>query len=35
MHAGMGGYHDFRIPLITNDPNQPEQELIVLSNWIP
>ena len=34
MHEGMGGDHEFRIPLETNDPAQPEQDLIVTSNWI-
>ncbi len=35
MPAGMGGLHDFRVHLVTNDPNQPERELTVLSNWVP
>lgn len=34
MHEGMGGDHEFRIPLETNDPAQPKQDLIVTSNWI-
>ena len=34
MHEGMGGDHEFHIPLETNDPTQPEQTLIVTSNWI-
>lgn len=35
MHAGMGGYHEFWVPLRTNDPAAPEQRLVVRSNWIP
>jgi len=30
----MGGPHDFRVQLKTNDPIQPEKELVVLSNWM-
>jgi hypothetical protein len=35
MHEGMGGPHDFRVYLNTNDPEQPERVLTVLSNWVP
>lgn len=35
MHEGMEGPHDFRIQLITNDPDEPVQEVTVLSNWVP
>lgn len=35
MHEGMGGQHDFRVKLATNDPQNPATELQVLSNWIP
>jgi hypothetical protein len=35
MHAGMDGPHDFRVHLVTNDPLQPDKELVVLSNWVP
>ena len=35
MHAGMDGPHDFRVTLKTNDPDQPQLELKVLSNWVP
>jgi hypothetical protein len=35
MHGDMGGPHDFRVHLPTNDPAAPEQELVVLSNWVP
>lgn len=35
MHDSMGGMHNFRVHLLTNDPAQPEQTLTVLSNWVP
>jgi hypothetical protein len=35
MHGDMGGLHDFRVHLPTNDPAQPDQTLTVLSNWVP
>lgn len=35
MHEGMGGQHDFRVQLATNDPQYPSTELQVLSNWVP
>lgn len=35
MHGDMGGPHDFRVKLQTNDPQQPARELKVLSNWVP
>jgi hypothetical protein len=35
MPEGMGGPHDFRVRVRTNDPSQPEKELAVLSNWVP
>lgn len=34
MHQGMGGKHRFNINLKTNDPNEPNKQLVVLSNWI-
>jgi hypothetical protein len=34
MHGDMGGLHDFRVHLPTNDPSQPDKTLVVLSNWI-
>ncbi|MBZ0292205.1 MAG: DUF1573 domain-containing protein [Anaerolineae bacterium] len=34
MHQGMDGPHDFRVHVVTNDPNAPERELKILSNWI-
>jgi hypothetical protein len=33
MHEGMDGPHDFRLHLRTNDPQEPEKELKVLSDW--
>jgi hypothetical protein len=35
MHGDMGGYHDFRVQLLTNDPDDPQAELQVTSNWVP
>ena len=35
MTAGMDGFHDFRLHLPTNDPQNPDRELVVLSNWVP
>jgi hypothetical protein len=35
MHGDMGGPHDFRLQLKTNDPTQPESEIKILSNWVP
>jgi hypothetical protein len=34
MHGDMGGRHDFRLHLPTNDPANPEKEVVVLSNWV-
>jgi len=34
MHAGMGGRHNFRVHVFSNDPSQPEQTLTVLSDWV-
>ncbi len=33
MHEGMDGPHEFRVHVLTNDPQQPEKLLTVLSNW--
>ncbi|HYO88722.1 MAG TPA: hypothetical protein VER79_08735 [Candidatus Limnocylindrales bacterium] len=33
MHEGMGGPHEFRVHVITNDPRQPEIVLTSRSNW--
>ena len=35
MHEGMDGPHDFRVKVISNDAQEPEQEVTVLSNWVP
>jgi hypothetical protein len=35
MHEGMGGPHDFRMYVQTNDPDTPVVELTMLSNWVP
>jgi hypothetical protein len=35
MHGDMGGMHDFRLHLQTNDPEHPDRVLTVLSNWVP
>lgn len=35
MHAGMEGPHDFRVHIVTNDPKNPEQEVVIRSNWVP
>jgi hypothetical protein len=34
MHPGMEGPHEFRVHVLTNDPEQPEIALTVLSNWV-
>ncbi len=34
MQAGMGGFHDFRLHLSTNDPANPDREIVILSNWV-
>jgi hypothetical protein len=34
MHGQMGGPHDFRLQLMTNDPTQPVKEVKILSNWV-
>ncbi len=35
MHGDMGGMHDFRVHISSNDPKRPQYELAVLSNWVP
>jgi hypothetical protein len=35
MHAGMDGPHDFRVHIKSNDPNNPDKTVTVLSNWVP
>ncbi len=34
MHGDMGGKHDFRMHLMTNDPKQTDKTVEVLSNWV-
>ena len=34
MHGTMGGFHDFRVHLKTNDPQKPDYILTVLSDWV-
>jgi hypothetical protein len=34
MHGGMGGYHDLRLHLKTNDPEALDRTITILSNWI-
>lgn len=34
MHAGMDGFHDFRLHLNSNDPTMPSREIVILSNWV-
>ena len=35
MHEGMDGKHDFRLHLLSNDPQNQDRTVSVLSNWIP
>ncbi len=35
MHGAMGGRHDFRVHLVSNDPAGADQTVQVLSNWVP
>jgi hypothetical protein len=35
MHGDMGGMHNFRLHLPTNDPANPDYTTSVLSNWVP
>ena len=34
MHGNMGGPHDFRVHLPTNDPQWKDRTLTVVSNWV-
>jgi hypothetical protein len=34
MPAEMGGPHDFRLHLPTNDPAQPDVVVTILSDWV-
>jgi hypothetical protein len=33
MHAGMDGQHEFRVHVVTTDPDNAEQQVTVRSNW--
>lgn len=35
MHGDMGGPHNFRLHLLSNDPATPDATASVLSNWVP
>jgi hypothetical protein len=35
MHEGMGGAHEFVVPLPTNDPTAADRRLVVRSYWGP
>jgi hypothetical protein len=35
MHGDMGGPHDFSVHLPSNDPQQADRTVTVLSNWVP
>jgi hypothetical protein len=35
MHGDMGGQHEFRVHLRTNDPEEPDKRLTIRSNWVP
>jgi hypothetical protein len=35
MHGNMGGKHNFRVHLKTNNSAQADRTLTVLSNWVP
>lgn len=34
MHGDMGGKHDFRVKLASNDPANAQLELQILSDWV-
>jgi hypothetical protein len=34
MHGDMGGLHNFRVHVLTDDPTETEHFLTVLSNWV-
>lgn len=35
MHEGMDGPHDFQVHIKSNDPDNIDKTVTVLSNWIP
>jgi hypothetical protein len=34
MHGDMGGYHNFSLHLVTNDPAEPDKTISIRSNWV-
>ncbi|MEM5775655.1 MAG: hypothetical protein AAGU05_11705 [Anaerolineaceae bacterium] len=34
MHGDMGGMHNFKLHLPTNDPATPDKTVSILSNWV-
>jgi hypothetical protein len=34
MHGEMGGRHNFSLHLPTNDPDEPDKTIAILSNWV-
>ncbi len=34
MHGDMGGKHDFRVHIPSNDPKQADKTVEVLSDWV-
>ncbi len=35
MHAGMDGQHEFRVHIVSDDPVEPDKQVVILSNWVP
>ena len=35
MHQGMDGPHEFRVHIFSNDPVEPDKQVVILSNWVP
>ena len=35
MHGSMGGKHDFRVHIKSDDPKGSDRTVEVLSNWVP
>jgi len=34
MHGNMGGLHNFNLHLVTNDPQEPDKIVSIISNWV-
>lgn len=34
MHRTMGGMHNFKLHLVTNDPAEPDKSITIISNWV-